>query len=671
MNSKLVLLLKENKWIHLALLVLLPCAIYLQSLGFTYTNFDDNGIIQQKFDIVGDIHKIDTVYKVDAFFNPTGDFYRPVQNLTFMLDAQVSHQDLWMFHLSNLIIHILTCISLYFFLQFLGIKRYAAFLLSILFAVHPLFASGVGWVPSRGDILIGVLGLQLFLTFGLYFKKGNIIYLILHILLFFVTIFTKETTILFPLLMVYFYFLIEKQTFSWKELKTDILKLLPFFVAWLAILVFFLILRNKVVANTGATSDVLGIIPFFKNNTVIPTIIAKFFVPFNLSPFPLYDNISTIIGLIFLIALIYLTFEYSVGKKWLSLMGLLWFLLFVVPPTIYRLENADVFFNYLEHRTYLPMIGIVIILALFLDKYIDKPTFHKPFLFVYIPVLLLFSALAWSHCADYKDTIAVNERAASLDNPSALASRAVRNIEKGDTIQALADINKALSLNPKDPNMYLQHGKVMSKMRNHVQAEKDFALAITMAPNLVEALVAHSVECRYLGKENPKMYEVALRDIFRARTLDPMNPKIYCTFGNLFVELKNFKEADSSFSQAIKIRKDYAEAYNNRAYARLFLLNYKGSIADCDSAASIMKNKVNPVVFNNKGYAYRELQQFDSAFFYFNKAIKLNAKFKEAYLERAKTYIALKNMPKACIDLHKAVDLGSDEAKEYLSKYCP
>jgi hypothetical protein len=87
----------------------------MQSLKFDYTNFDDNGIIKDKFAIVGNIHKIDTVYKVDAFFNKSGDFYRPVQNLTFMLDAQVSRDNLWMFHLSNLIIHILTCISLYFF----------------------------------------------------------------------------------------------------------------------------------------------------------------------------------------------------------------------------------------------------------------------------------------------------------------------------------------------------------------------------------------------------------------------------------------------------------------------------------------------------------------------------------------------------------------------------
>jgi len=670
MKSNIVLALKNNKWIHIALLIVLPCIIYLQSVKFDYTNFDDNGIILQKFGFVGNIHKMDSVYKVDAFFNKTGDFYRPVQNLSFMLDAQVSHEKLWMFHITNLLIHILTCISLYFFLQFLRLKRYSSFLLTLLFAVHPLFASGVGWVPSRGDILIGVLGLQTFLTFGLYLRTNKIIYLILHVFMFFITIFTKETAVLFPILMVFYYFMVEKKSITWTELRKGFIKLIPFFVSWAAILVFFMVLRHKVVANTGATSDVLGIIPFFKNNTVIPTIIAKFFIPFNLSPFPLYDNLSTIIGLVFLLAIIYLTFEYSKEKKWTALLGFLWFLFFAVPPTIYRLENADTFFNYLEHRTYLPMMGIVIILALFIDDHIDRPAFHKPFIRAFIPVMLLFSVLAWLHCADYKDNTAINNRAADLNNPSALASRAVKYVEKGDTINALADIKKAIELNPNDPIMYLQHGKVMAKMQNHVQAESDFAMTLTLMPNLVEALIAHSVECRYLGKTNPKKYEVAFRDIFRAQSIDPRNPKIYYSFGNLFIEVKNYKEADSSYTKAIELQKHYAEAYNNRAYTRLFLQDYKGSIQDCDSAMMMMKGKVNPVVYNNLGHAYRELNQLDFAFKYFNKAIAANPRFKEAYYERGIAYQKANDQANACKDWNTAVTNGSTEAKEMLDKFC-
>ena len=646
--------------LHILLIILLPTLVYMQSVKFDYTNFDDNGIILQKFDIVGNIHNIDTAFKVDAFFNPTGDFYRPIQNISFMLDAQVSGQKLWMFHITNLVIHILTCISLYFFLPFLNIKKYTAFLLALLFSIHPLFASGVGWIPSRGDILIGVLGIQLFITFALYFRTKNITYLILHILLFLITIFTKETTVFFPILFLYYYFFLIKEKFNVKNLT----RLIPFGITWLGIFIFFFTLRKKVVAKSGATVDVLGIIPFFKNNTVIPTIIGKFFVPFNLSTFPLYNNASTIIGLICLIGMLYLTFEYSIEKKWAALLGFLWFILFAVPPTIYRLQNADVFFNYLEHRTYLPMIGIVIILALFIDDHIASPTFHKRFIWFYIPLVTLFAILAYIHCEDYKDGYSVNDRAARLNNPSALAGRAGRDLEKKDTIQAINDINKALELNPQDPNMYFQRGKIMARMLNHTAAERDFTLNFNMQPN-VEALLGRSIERRYLHK-----YDAAYRDIFQAATLNPNNPKIFYSFGNLQVATKNYKEADSSYSRVIQLMPNYAEAYNNRAYCELFTGNYYGTIADCNQALKLMGQNPSPIVFDNLGQAYRELNKLDSAFIYFNEAVGLDHNFAQAYFERGKAYLKINNLDNACKDWKQSRILGYVDTTRMENKYC-
>ncbi|HPH23117.1 MAG TPA: tetratricopeptide repeat protein, partial [Chitinophagaceae bacterium] len=594
-------ILKNNVWCHLGLLILLPLIIYVQSVKFDYTNFDDNGIILDKIAIVKNIKKIDTVFKTDAFWNSTGDFYRPIQNLSFMLDAQVSGEKLWMFHITNLIIHILTCVSLYYFLQFLSLKRYTAFLLSLLFAVHPLFASGVGWIPSRGDILIGLFGLNLFLTFGKYFKTGNLTYLFLHAILFVITIFTKETTVLFPFFFLYYYFFILKEKFSFKKLS-------PFAIIWAASFVLFFILRRKVTVGSGATVDVLGIIPFFKNNQVIPTIIGKFFIPYNLSTFPLYENISTIIGIIFMIVLGYLTIKYSTEKKWAVLMGLLWFLFFAIPPTIYRLENADTFFNYLEHRTYLPMMGIVLIVGFFLDEHIDSGIYKKYFAWFYVPLIVVFSILAFMHCADYKDHKSVSNRAAKLNNPAGLSFRAGIWIDKGDTTAAMADMNKAIELNPKDANMFFARGRIKAKMNDHIGAEQDFSLAISLNPGLVNAYLARAVEKRFLKK-----YESAFRDMFTAVKYDSANPKVHTSLGNLFIAVGDYKNAIVGFSKAISLQPTYAEAYNNRAYAKVLSADYKGAIEDGKMALKIMNQKPSYITYNNIGYAYRELNQLDSA----------------------------------------------------------
>ncbi len=639
---------------QLLVIVMLPLIIYTKILSFEFVGFDDNGIILNNMKTLSHINNIGTSFKTDAFFNKNGDFYRPIQNVSFFLDASVSKEKPWMYHLTNLIIHLLTCVSLYFFLQFLDFKRLTAFLVTLLFAVHPLFASDLAWVPSRGDILIGLLGILLFMSFGKYFKTGKFYYFIIHALLFFLIIFTKETTVLFPLFCLYYYFLVLKEKFSVK-------KLLPFFILWGSIFGGYFFLRKHVVLNT-ATVDVFGLIPFFKNNPVIPTITGQFFLPFNLSSLPLYNNTATIVGIAFLILIIYLTFEYTRERKWLALMGLGWFLLFVIPPTIYRLDNADCFFTYLEHRTYLPIIGLIMVPAFFIDEHLNKKS-TPIFLGIFIAVLGVFSFLASSHANDYKNNFSFGSSAARSHNPSGYSMVAGYYIDKGkDTVKALENINKAIELCPK-PEMYMLRGKLMAKMQMHAEAEQDYSLALDMAPNYVEGYLNRAIERRYLKK-----YESAFRDIYTAAKYDPNNPKVYFSFGNLFLAVNNYNEAISSYTKAITLQPSYGEAYNNRAYVKLLNKDYKGTIEDGNKARLLIPK--NAIVYDNLGQAYRELNELDSALVNFNKAITINGNFGQAYFERGRAKQKQNDLTGACADWSQALKLNYKDTTMMIEKYC-
>src|ERR1700733_12960356 len=104
---------ETNTTLQLALIILFPVIIYIKIVHFRFVNFDDTGIITDHFDILGNIHKIGEAFRRDAFLSAKGDsFYRPVQSISFMLDALVGSKNSWVYHLDNLIIHLLTCISL-------------------------------------------------------------------------------------------------------------------------------------------------------------------------------------------------------------------------------------------------------------------------------------------------------------------------------------------------------------------------------------------------------------------------------------------------------------------------------------------------------------------------------------------------------------------------------
>jgi hypothetical protein len=181
---------KQTIW-HIILLILLPFFLYIKVAGFEFIDFDDVAIIKNNFDILGHFSKIGIAFKTDAFISAHGDFYRPMQTVSFMLDALIGGDRPWIYHLFNLLYHILTVVSLYFFLRSLQIKNMASLFIALLFSVHPLLTAAVSWIPARGDVLIGLFGVLLFNTFGRYCRTKNTGWLMLHSLLFALALFSK------------------------------------------------------------------------------------------------------------------------------------------------------------------------------------------------------------------------------------------------------------------------------------------------------------------------------------------------------------------------------------------------------------------------------------------------------------------------------------------------
>src|ERR1035437_8008108 len=209
----------KNKLIlYLLFLVVVPSVLYFRVVNFNFTNLDDKNIIVEHYDTVGDINKIKEAFNLDAFMSNKGYlFYRPVQNISFMLDAQFGGKEPWGYHLSNILIHILTVIALFFFLKKIRIKSEISFLLSLLFSIHPLFTNAVAWIPARGDLLLGLFTLLSFITFLEYSESRKIIYFILHSFVFLVAVFSKETAVLLPVVILFYLYFAAREKFIFKD----------------------------------------------------------------------------------------------------------------------------------------------------------------------------------------------------------------------------------------------------------------------------------------------------------------------------------------------------------------------------------------------------------------------------------------------------------------------
>ena len=99
-------------------------------------------------------------------------------------------------------------------------------------------------------------------------------------------------------------------------------------------------------------------------------------------------------------------------------------------------------------------------------------------------------------------------------------------------------------------------------------------------------------------------------------------------------QLNDSNGAITDYTKAIETNKEYADAYNNRAFSKLKQKNYKAAIKD------------------------------------FDKAIKVKPDFASAYVNRGFAKKELGDKSGACKDWEKAIEFGFKQAQQFIDENC-
>jgi predicted membrane-bound mannosyltransferase len=129
------------------------------------------------------------------------------------------------YHFVNVLLHIASVLLLYRLFGKLGLKSLHCFLLSLLFAVHPVLSQAVAWIPGRNDTLLAVFVLLFFINSINYTTTGKTNNLALSGLFLLLAFFTKETAVFaapaaFALLVLY------------KDTKVQDRNMYPQYIVW-------------------------------------------------------------------------------------------------------------------------------------------------------------------------------------------------------------------------------------------------------------------------------------------------------------------------------------------------------------------------------------------------------------------------------------------------------
>ncbi|MDD5354392.1 MAG: tetratricopeptide repeat protein [bacterium] len=389
-----------------------------------------------------------------------------------MIDALLGGTVPFVYHLDNLILHLLAGVLLFLFLARLGYRRNLALLCSLVFIAHPLLAQAVAWVPGRNDSLLTIFVLLSFLAFLRYLTYRKWLFLLAHLLLLALALFTKENAIVTPLLiLLYLQFIYRK--------STSLMAKIYFVILWGAVILPWLFIRAAVLGALVGTADFQIFRSLWQNCPALLSYFGKIFIPFRLSVLPVMRDLPLWPGLLSLsLLVIALSWSKHRRNKYI-LFGAAWFLFYLSPSLI---QSSSQTANFSEHRIYLAFIGILMV-CLELDWFRDFAVVKwKPICAGL--TLVLLAGLNIQHNRVFQDKTAFWRNAAQTSPSSAfnLNNLGAMYYLAGNLAGAEAAWRQALALNHQEKLVHNNLGLIYLRQGNLVQAEKEFQNELALDP---------------------------------------------------------------------------------------------------------------------------------------------------------------------------------------------
>ncbi len=160
-----------------------------------------------------------------------------------------------------------------------------------------------------------------------------------------------------------------------------------------------------------------------------------------------------------------------------------------------------------------------------------------------------------------------------------------------------------------------------------------------------------------------QQYEEAIKHYTEAITLKPDLDDAYNNRGNAYYKKEELDNAIRDYNTAIKLNPDDASTYNNRGNA----YDKKGELDNAirDYTEAIKRKPDYAEAHHNRGNAYDEKGELDNAIRDYTEAIKLKPDLAEAHHNRGVTYYKNGELNNAIRDYTKVIKLSPDLVETY------
>ena len=351
---------KTNIFFFVCLAVIV-FALYAKSVNYDLLDLDDKWLISDHLDFLTDYKNLPKLFVRDVYYQNLYLCYRPVLNLSFMTETLLFGFNSKVYHITNIILFILSIWMMYVFLLKLNFNKNILKFIFLLIAVHPILSSVSVWVAGRNDSLLAIFAMLSLINFISYLQKNNWFNFLMTIFFFAVSVLTKEMgLILLPMYLVLIY------CFDFKVSKKQFIL---FTVAFIAVVIPYFYVRSITVPGVQISEYINNWKNYVINmGTGLTIYIEKFFFPKNVQ-IVLYEiglkDIPIFTSLITIIFTAYIFYKKIIDRK-IVIFGVVWYVLFLIPSAF----MPDHIFLY--HRFLIPSIGVIVILISLIDLILKK-----------------------------------------------------------------------------------------------------------------------------------------------------------------------------------------------------------------------------------------------------------------------------------------------------------
>ncbi len=567
--------LDSQDWKYIIGILALTFVAFIPALTNDFVNWDDDYNLGNNNNTA--LLTWDNI--VNIFKEPVIGNYNPLPILTFAIERSIFGLDPTIYHVNNVLLHLVCVFFIYRIFRSLNLTTLAAAAGSLLFGIHPMRVESVAWVTERKDVLFGAFFLSALWLYIHYVKSGYAKkYFYAALGLFFFSLLAKIQAVSLPLtmLLVDYYF---RRPLNFKL----VLEKWAFFTLSLLIgLVGIYFLQDQGSINDATTYTLFQRLMI--GGYSLGVYLIKFIFPYEMSPLYPYPAIlpwQVYLGPIAVLAI--LGFSYVAYKKdWRPyLFGSLFFLFNIM----FVLQVVGAGQGFLADRfTYIPYIGLMFMVVFAGQSLMkDNQRSGKLAMYGFGGLMILFFIMTWQQNKVWTDSDTLWTHVLKHEDKTSLPYRNRANYrrDQGRTEEALADYNSAITLKP-DAALYNSRAKLYFNLKQYQQSLDDYNRAIAMDSTEGEFYINRGAVFA-LSNDLPR----ALEDFNKGLKLDPDHANGYKNRSLIYQSFGQWANAESDISAYLKMHPEDADLWYERGRIRNVLNKPKEGLPDLDRAIQL------------------------------------------------------------------------------------